>query len=257
MKQTYQCTILERAKLSDKTISLLIDASQIREEILPGQFFHINCNTQDSYLRRPISVCDFEKGRLRLVFEIRGKGTAKLAKLNKGDAIDLLGPLGRGFHLPKSGKRAAVVGGGIGTFPLLFLTKSLSFPCDAFLGFRCEEQIILADEFKSLPNVNLILCTDNGSCGYCGFAPSALTEALDAGKNYDIIYTCGPRIMMDCVAKTATEKKIPCQLSLEERMGCGIGACLVCACQTKEKNGQSHMSRVCADGPVFWAEEIL
>lgn len=265
MKQTYRCPILKKQHLTDKTVSFELDATAIAEPILPGQFFHILCGGPDSFLRRPVSVCDVEPigaagtgGKtLRLVFEIRGKGTQALAAHKPGDTLDLLGPLGRGFHIPPSGVRAAIVGGGIGVFPLLYLAKSLPFPCDVYLGFRSSGQILLAEEFTSLSHVRLVLCTDNGSCGYCGFAPAALAEALDGGARYDIVYTCGPRAMMDCVAKAATEKNIPCQLSLEERMGCGIGACLVCACKTRGADGSPQVGHVCKDGPVFWAEQIL
>lgn len=256
MKHPYLCRILSKEKIADKTISLTLDISEIEQPVYPGQFFHVGCKGSNSYLRRPISVCDVQDKKLRMIFEIRGAGTEELSKLSEGDCADILGPLGRGFHIPTTGSRAAIVGGGIGSFPLLYLARALPFPCDVYLGFRTESQIALEADFRAIANVNLKICTDDGSYGYCGFAPSAFADAVSGGCKYDIIYTCGPRVMMDCVAKTAKDNGIPCQISLEERMGCGIGACLVCACSMKDKDGNSHMGHVCSDGPVFWAEQI-
>ena len=227
----------------------------IAAQIKPGQFVHIL--PPGFTLRRPISICDVhvEKGALRLVFEVRGKGTSALAAFKAGDCFDMLLPLGNGFSVGDPAQKAVFVGGGIGVPPLLLAAKPYGENAAVILGFRNKNAVILADSFALQKNT-VRLCTDDGSLGQKGFTTQMLKEHLEQ-HHCDIIYTCGPTPMIKGVAALAHEKNIPCQVSLEERMGCGVGACLVCACKVKaEQNGEKFV-HVCKDGPVFDSREVL
>ncbi len=250
MDRNYICPVTDIEKLTDTIYSLKLDITTIEKEIKPGQFFHVLCD--DAYLRRPISVCDINENILNLMFEVRGKGTESLSKSKTGDLIDILGPLGTDFNLDY--ENIVVVGGGIGIFPLLYLLKkSKAGRKAAILGFQCKDRVILSDEFKEQSD-NVIITTDDGSIGKKGFVTDALNEYLNLNKP-DIIYTCGPTVMMKKVNDIARQHNIPCQVSLEERMGCGVGACLVCACEVKHE-GEIKNIRVCKDGPCFWGNEV-
>lgn len=215
---------------------------------VPGQFVHVKCG-DGLLLRRPISICDVSKGTLRLVFEVKGDGTKWLSKRVDGDIIDLLGPLGNSFtkadSFTKTDGSVLLAAGGIGAAPLLF---AASKNCDAVLGFRSKERALLLDEFAARCG-GVDIATDDGSLGEKCYVAELVSRKLKERK-YSRILACGPEIMLKTVAKVAGD--IPCELSLEQRMGCGVGACLVCA--VKNKNG--GYSRVCRDGPVFMASEV-
>lgn len=250
MKTNYLCKVEVVKKITDTIWLLELDASNIQEEIKPGQFFHVK--SSGGYLRRPFSVCDFREGILKIAFEVRGKGTKALSKVEAGEYLDILGPLGNGFELGY--ERICVVGGGIGVFPLLYLlNKSESVSKDAILGFLCKDKVVLEKEFENTCD-NLVIACDDGSYGVRGFATTALERHLEKHR-FDVVYTCGPEIMMRKVYEICKKYDIPCQVSLEERMGCGIGACLVCVCEVKKEN-VVHNKRVCKDGPVMWANEV-
>lgn len=214
----------------------------------PGQFAHVL--VKDKMLRRPISICDVRDGVMRLVFQVKGEGTQILSEAKPGDTLDILAPLGRGFTFEK-GKKIAFIGGGIGTPPMLYAAKQAD-KAVAILGFRSKEQVILTDDFEAA-GCEVLLTTDDGSAGIRGFVTDALHSVI--GK-IDGICACGPHVMLKAVAAVAKKHGIPCQVSLEERMGCGVGACLVCACKTN-KDGKEGYSHVCKDGPVFRAEEVF
>lgn len=244
--------IIEKTTLAKGIYSVIVDAPELADEARPGQF--ANIAAPGFTLRRPISICgiDKERGTLRFVFEVRGKGTEALAMLAEGESLDILGPLGNGFRVP-DGKRIAVVGGGIGVPPLLGVSHMTGELCTAIVGFRDYSKIILVDEFKDNGS-NTILCTDDGSVGRQGLVTLPLAEELDKG-DIAAVLACGPTPMLKAVVKLCEERKIPCQVSLEQRMGCGVGACVVCSCMTV-RNGKEFYSRVCKDGPVFNAEEV-
>ena len=198
----------------------------------------------------PLSIRDAQGDTLTLVFERKGAGTRYLSERRAGDALDILGPLGNGFEL-REGKYL-LVGGGIGVPPLLFAAKRAE-GADAVLGFRTKDAVILEDEFRAACG-NVAVTTDDGSYGYFGTVAAPLREYLEVG-GYAGVLACGPRAMLRAVAEVCAEYNVPCQVSMEERMGCGVGACLVCACETLE-GGARAMRRVCKDGPVFRAEEV-
>lgn len=218
----------------------------------PGQFVQIGCD--GFFLRRPISICDTdeEQGLIRLVLEVRGEGTRVLAQKECGDSVQIMGPLGRGFTIEADVDKAVFIGGGIGVPPLLMAAKRYGSKAVVSIGFRNADKVILREDFEAL-GCTVFVCTDDGSCGTEGNSLQGLgSEGNDAG----VIYACGPVPMLKGVQAFAKDKKIPCQLSLESRMGCGVGACLVCVCKTKGDSGE-HFSHVCKDGPVFDSEKVI
>lgn len=219
-----------------------------------GQFAHILCG--DKTLRRPISICDFdnEKGTLRIVFEVRGEGTEWMSERKCGDILDVIAPIGHGFTIGDTDRHAVFVGGGIGTPPLLAGCKRYGENATAILGFRNSGAVILKDDFERAAG-KVMVTTDDGSFGRHGLVTEPLEEVLKR-EVCDIIYACGPRPMLKAIAQKAFEYGVECEVSLEERMGCGIGACLVCACRIN-RGGEEKNLHVCKDGPVFNAKEVV
>ena len=217
----------------------------------PGQFAHILLPGRT--LRRPISICDTnpEKGTIRLVFQIRGSGTAQMADYQKEQWLDVLAPLGNGFKLENPNKKAVFVGGGIGVPPLLAASKFYGKNATVALGFRNKNAVILEDDFKA-SGADVRIATDDGSYGYHGLVIDLIKD-----EKPDIIYACGPTPMLKAVAKFAEENGIECQISLEERMACGIGACLGCAVKLKDEDGNEYNGHVCKDGPVFDYRKVV
>lgn len=252
MKKTYDCKLLKKRELAQGIFDFVAEAPEIAQDTAPGQFLHIECGG-DAFLRRPISICDAQGRAVRFVFEVKGKGTELLARKEPGDTINIMGPLGNGFTVSDKYQHPVLVGGGIGVFPLYKLAKLTAKP-EIILGFRTMDRIIMQDEFDAV-SAGLQISTDDGSYGYHGYA-AALLEKYIAENPCDIIYSCGPIPMLKAVKTVAEKAGIPCQLSLEQRMGCGIGACLVCTCETT-RTGMEQRARVCKDGPVFWSEEIV
>jgi dihydroorotate dehydrogenase electron transfer subunit len=246
--------ILSKKALAKEIYDMTILCPEIAQIAKAGQF--VNIKADGFMLRRPISICDIDKvkGTIRIVFEVRGNGTKELSQLAKNELIDIVAPLGgRGFKMEEP-KTAVIIGGGIGTPPMLAVAKNFGTNSTVITGFRNASAVILQEDFKA-SGAQIILCTDDGSAGRKGFVTEALREVL-AQKIPDIIYACGPDAMLRRVIEIANEKNIKCQVSLEERMGCGVGACLVCACRTI-RNGEEYYAHVCKDGPVFNAEEVI
>ena len=255
MKYTQgQFIIAEKTAIAREIYSFTIVCPEVAAAACPGQFVHIRA--KGFTLRRPISICgiDKKKGTLRIVFEIRGEGTAEIAKLNKGELIDMLAPLGHGFSTDSSYKKVILIGGGIGTPPMLPLAELYGSKAVAISGFRNASAAILQEDFRST-GAETILCTDDGSAGIHGFVTQHLAELAEKG-GIDAVYACGPMPMLKNVAKICKEKGIFCEISLEERMACGIGSCLGCACRTV-RSDEEYFAHVCKDGPVFNAEEVL
>lgn len=247
MKQTYECKLLRKNEIADGIFDFTIESEEIAKETQCGQFLHIKCGDK-SFLRRPISICDAENGQVRFIFEVKGEGTAELAEKEEGDMIDVLGPLGHGFEIKTNHKNPLIIGGGIGVFPLYKLAKALDGKANVFLGFRDKSRVVMEEEFEKISKL-CIVGTDDGSYGYQGYVAAAMEHYID-NNPCDVIYSCGPTPMLRSIKQIAEKRGIECQLSLEQRMGCGIGACLVCSCETIFEGTNKYM-RVCKNGPVF------
>ncbi len=251
--QVHSCAILSQKEVAPNIYQVWVKNRDLAAQAKPGQFLHIGCGDVVSMpLRRPISICDVQDDAVRFIYEAKGRGTKALSE--QTGALDILGPVGNGFTIaPETYKKPAVIGGGIGVYPMLYLTKQLSSAA-AYLGFRNKSLVTLEDEFNEAANY-LSVSTDDGSYGNHGFALDCLKKDF-ADQKFDIIYACGPKGMLKAIQAFAKEVGVPCQISLEERMGCGIGACLTCSCETHDE-GAGKYKRVCRNGPVFWAEEVV
>ncbi len=213
-----------------------------------GQFVHIKISdSYDPLLRRPLSInsIDSDNGCLSLLYRVAGKGTELLSRKKANDTLNIIGPLGKGFPI-FSDRKPAIIGGGIGIAPLFELAKNLE-ASDVYLGFK--DCVYLTDEFYKYSK-NLYVCTEDGSVGTRGFPTQLL---LNKVKQYGVVYTCGPKVMMKAVKEICESNGVLCFVSMEESMGCGIGACLTCSCKTN-KNGE--YKKVCLDGPVFNSKEV-
>lgn len=252
-KEPLLCEIVEIRQMAATIYSITVQHPVLASQAKPGQFIHVKCGKEFS-LRRPISICDASGANLTFIFDVRGEGTKWLSQRKVGEKLDILGPLGNGYRV-ENVKRALVVGGGIGIYPLLLTAKNVEV-CDAVLGFRNKDYVLLEENFREVCR-NVAITTDDGSYGEKGLVTLPMERLVEENK-YDVIYACGPLRMLEAIADVAKKQGIPCQVSMEQRMGCGIGACLVCAC--KVKSGMSDLewkySHVCKDGPVYDAEEV-
>ncbi len=254
MKKMCYPAVISQKEIAKNIYSMELQCSEIAEAALPGQFVNLYCKEGEMLLPRPISICetDRDKGIIKLVYAVVGKGTSSFSNLRKGETIKVLGPLGNGFEIDESTKTHILIGGGIGTPPLVELSKHLRGDIYVFLGFA--ENPILIREFENHAT-EVFVATEDGSAGFRG----NVIELLDR-KNIqgDMIYSCGPRPMLKAVSKWAKEREIKAQVSMEERMACGIGVCVGCTCKTKKDDEDDWQNRkVCTDGPVFWSEEVL
>jgi dihydroorotate dehydrogenase electron transfer subunit len=248
------CVIISKKNIAKGVFDIWVKCPQIVAEAKAGQFIDVKCD--NFTLRRPISICDIDnkKGQIRLVFEIRGEGTDWLAAKNVGDCIDLLGPLGNGFFLGKTDKPAVFVGGGIGVPPLLAASKPFGANATAILGFRSACAVILKEDYEH-NGASVTICTDDGTAGRHGLVTVPLEERLDA-QECAVVFACGPKQMLKAVARICDKRGVMCFVSMEERMACGVGACLSCACKVKYE-GEEKYFHVCKNGPVFNAKTIV
>lgn len=236
---------------------LALSAGEVAKHARPGQFLHVRCgSTLDPLLRRPVSIhaVDREKGEVSLFYRVVGRGTALLAGKEKGDRVNILGPLGSGFTIPESSGRVAVVAGGIGIAPLYFLLQELSgikIFADVFWGAATKDQLFFINEIKTLGH-SVFPSTDDGSAGHCGTVVELFEQNL-SGR----VYGCGPAGMLKELCRVIKKHDITGEVSLEERMGCGVGACLSCVCKTVAEGESYRYRRVCAEGPVFPAGEVI
>lgn len=254
-KQVFDATLTGNVALSERysmlTLALPADVAGVIE-VLPGQFVEIRvADSPSTYLRRPISICDYdaENGEMRLLIRRAGEGTEHLCDLPVGSKIDIVGPLGNGFSVPAAGSTALLAGGGIGVAPLMMLGKAMKqagVTPKYLLAARTASEVLLLDEFRAIGEV--AVSTDDGSLGEKGYA--ADNTALDS--SYDLICTCGPKPMMVGIARKARANGSPCEVSLENLMACGLGACLCCVEPTLKGN-----LRACVDGPVFNTDMLL
>ncbi len=255
-----QAKLIKKEQLLSDIFKFSVKSEELVSESKPGQFLEIRItNEVVPFLRRPISIhnIDKENNVVEFIFQVKGKGTKLLSQKEEGENIDILGPLGSGIFEIKNYKNIAIIGGGIGIFPLYELVKSApkDVTTNTYLGFRNKELVTLEEEFKKVSS-NFILTTDDGSYGKSGFAINYLRDDIEK-KNIDAIYACGPLPMLRAVKQLAEEKNIPCRISLEERMACGVGVCLGCAVKTASspKDAPQYI-HVCKAGPVFDAKLV-
>lgn len=235
-------TILENTALN-KNVYKMVLLGDVSDITSPGQF--VNIQLDGLYLRRPISVCDYDDSTLTIIYKVVGRGTENMSKLEKGTELDILTGLGNGYDMSISGDKPVLLGGGVGVPPLYNLAKKLieqGKKVTVILGFNTEDEVFYEKEFIAL-GADVTVTTVDGSYGKKGFVTDALPE------NYTYFYTCGPEPMLKAVYKTTVTSG---QMSFEERMGCGFGACMGCSCKTL-----TGYKRICKDGPVMKKEEIL
>lgn len=249
-----ETTVVSQEQLAEDIYSMWVDARTIATQAKPGQFISVYCQDGSRLLPRPISICeiDRENRRLRIVYRIAGDGTREFSTYEAGDPITILGPLGNGFPLEAAkGKRAVLIGGGVGIPPMLETAKCLTGEMYMILGYRSD--LFLKEEFEALGPV--AFATEDGSAGVKGNVLDVIREQKIQG---DLIFACGPAPMLRALKEYAAAQGMDCYVSLEERMACGIGACLACVCKTKEVDSHSgvHNARICKDGPVFAAQDV-
>jgi len=232
--------ILENKLVSSKIYRLIIEFTN---EVKPGQFFMLKTLDNSFLLPRPISVNDVCNNTIIFLYRVEGVGTTAISKMKIDEEIQVFGPLGNGFDTESLKGKIAIIGGGIGIAPLLYLTKKLGKNADVYLGYK--DKVYISEEFEKYSD-NIIVVTEDGSIGKSGY----VTDYIEYEK-YDAIVTCGPEIMMKKIVDTCKNKKIKCYISLERRMACGLGACLGCTVETISGN-----KRACKDGPVFSSEEL-
>lgn len=255
MPMKRECKIVHKSLMGDGAVYMVLEVGDMVRKTCkgPGQFVHIKCG-EGSLLRRPISVCSCQEDEpediLAIAFEVRGEGTAWLAEREVGEKLDVLGLLGHGFQVDPEG-RYLLVGGGIGIPPMRGCAQYTQGRSTAILGGRSADKIILLDCFRD-ECAEVQVATDDGSLGYHGYVDALVRQTLEKDKDFTAVLACGPKPMLRNVAKVAEEFGVPCQVSMEERMGCGVGACLVCACDMAD----GTRKHVCKDGPVFDSKEV-
>ena len=261
MAELLLAELVNKEQLNQNIYKFSIKAPNIVKNAKPGNFIEIRVSEQtEPFLRRPISIynMDKEKGILEFIFQVKGKGTQILAKKEIGELIDVVGPLGYGTFKYEKYENIAIIGGGIGIFPLYELAKCAKNDnknVNTYLGFRNKDLVVLEEEFSKVSD-KLTITTDDGSYSKKGFAIQFLEEDIKNGK-IDAIYACGPLPMLKAVQKLANDKNIKCQISLEEKMACGLGVCLGCAVKkAMSPSDKPEYWHVCKAGPVFDSKEV-
>jgi dihydroorotate dehydrogenase electron transfer subunit len=239
-------TVKENKQIAENINSLTLTLPE-QVEVNGGQFLNVSTGDSKQLLKRPLGIMKAEGNDVTVCYQIKGEGTKNLAKRVSGDKLNVLLPLGNGFIIPKNVKNVVVIGGGVGIFPLISVIrqhKNINFY--SYIGFRNDRAVCLLDELNASKKLTVV--TDDGSFGEKGNAVSAYLSDKE-NVNADLIIACGPPIMLRVLKEQlqTNDIKTPCLVSLEERMGCGIGACLVCVC----KKSDGGNARVCKDGPVF------
>jgi len=248
MQKPIKAKVVEKKFIGEDVFILGLHQPLLLQECRPGQFVNVRCSPfYEPLLRRPLSIFDIdkEKGELSLLIRIVGKGTKLLSQLEKGDELDVLGPLGNSFPY-ENYENPLLIAGGIGVAPLHFLAKTLDQPTFIF-GAKSKDELYALDELKRLAKV--LVFTEDGSEGERGLATDKLPKLI---PEHDVIFACGPVGMLREVARIAKKMGIPSFLSLEERMACGFGACLGCGVRTRD-----GYKRVCKDGPIMPGEEVI
>lgn len=256
-----QCKIIENKEIAAGYFKIILSSKNISNKAIPGQFVHVKVSdTLKPILRRPFSFHKIRKDYFEIIYHIVGGGTRVLSTRKPGEFLDVIGPLGSGFKIIKS-KTAVLIGGGCGSAPLFALEEELKkqkIDSRFFMGAKTKDLLLCQSDFARL-KTKIYKSTDDGSCGeQCTALDLYVSSFEKIHPKKSVIYACGPHAMLKAVSKMAVKKNIPCQISLEEHMACGVGACLGCTVkiQTMEKNNFIY-KRVCKDGPVFDAKEII
>lgn len=257
-KFTENCRIISQEKIGSGIYSMWLETDRIAENAIPGQFVSVYTRNPAKLLPRPISLCeiDRENKRIRLVYRVTGPatGTEELSALHAGVKLKILGPVGNGFPLDQAeGKTVFLIGGGIGIPPMLETAKQLKNKAKVICTLGYRDQLFLHEDFSRVSD--LYIATEDGSAGTKGNVLNAINEN---GLKADMIFACGPKPMLKALSDYAQKQDIPCWISMEERMACGIGACLACVCASKETDAHSMVKnkRVCTEGPVFLSTEV-
>jgi len=249
-KKVVEGKIIGQGEIAPMIYKMIVEAPEVVKEARPGQFVNLYPTSKSTLLPRPISICEIDETTLTLVYGVVGEGTREFSKLQTGDAIRISSPLGNGYSL-QDVATSILVGGGIGVPPLVELAKELKGDKIAVLGFRDEP--FLVETLEAL-GVKVYVATDSGKVGFKG----NVVELIKAeGIEGDYFYACGPKVMLHALSNYCESKNLPIQVSMEERMGCGYGACVGCVCKTKTstEKGFEH-KKVCKDGPVFLGSEV-
>ncbi|WP_163530455.1 dihydroorotate dehydrogenase electron transfer subunit [Halobacillus ihumii] len=247
-------TIMTHQSIASQTYLLELQGSLPQFVETPGQFVHIQVS-DDYFLRRPVSIADVdeEKGTFTLLYKVMGKGTAALTQKQAGEKLDVLGPSGTGFPIEElTTEKALLIGGGIGVPPLYYLAKNLKergIEVTSVLGFRSSDDAFYIDKFQELGEVHV--ATNDGSLGTRGF----VTDVIPQVVSYDTYFSCGPTVMLKGVKEQL--KDVPGYISIEERMGCGVGACFACVVECADEEDAKGYRKICSDGPVFRPEEVI
>lgn len=255
------CTVVKNEQIAERVYRMVLQGDIVQKMTVPGQFVHVKCGDGiDPLLRRPISICDvdLEQSFLTLIYRADGKGTTLLASKVAGEKVDILGPLGTGFPIDNRKKRekALLVGGGVGVPPLYYLAKQLQkngVEVYTVLGFGEVKQVFLAEKFAELGETKV--ATIDGSYGIKGVVTDVLVQGFAA--DFDVLYACGPLPMLKALQQRFTGADREAYISIEERMGCGVGACLACVCKPNPEVSNKPYYKICTDGPVFALEEVI
>ncbi|GAE24183.1 dihydroorotate dehydrogenase electron transfer subunit [Halalkalibacter wakoensis JCM 9140] len=251
-------TILNQQEIATNIMELTCSGSLVKQMTEPGQFLHLRVDeSHDLLLRRPISICDVdvENETVTMLYRTEGKGTKRISLKHEGESIDVLGPLGNGFPLDatEQGETALLVGGGIGVPPLYYLSKELKkrgVNVIHVLGFQSKENVFYEDKFAELGDTYVV--TADGTYGSTGYVTDVIKEHDLA---FDTMYSCGPTPMLAALSKIYHDRRL--YISLEERMGCGVGACFACVCHVVGDETGTSYRKVCTDGPVFPVGEVV
>ena len=252
-----KATVLSNENVGPRLYIMELQSLSIAPLVQPGQFVHMQLNGFDQHiLRRPFSILDTNpiQGTMTILYQVVGQGTQFMTDAKPGHKFDIIGSIGRPWDIPAAHERVLIVGGGVGSAPLFMLSKQAKeagAQVDVVIGAATKEALVLYERYHAVHGQALHCATDDGSFGYAGFCTGPTQELL-AENHYNKVYVCGPEPLMHAIANEAATAQVPCQLSMEKRMACGVGACLSCVVETTQGK-----KRACVDGPIFDAEQVV